>query len=184
MQSVYDNFGKLWMIDDSEDTTRGQSLFVNEFGRTAAYYNDLNFRPEFRMNVIDLIQYTNASDHYLDLAYAACSNKDYQCLYDYAMTLDKDCAFYTTIFKSGLKDIREASRERIISCGVLETPRFGWKSNFFFTPGSKVSFECAQDFVLDGDPRRECMKNGEWNLPEYGYTECLRKSIMIFFHHN
>lgn len=174
MQNVYDNFGKLWMIDDSEDPTIGQSLFLNEYDRTAAFYNDLDFVPEFRMNIKDLIP-TNISDYYIPLAYQACSNKDYQCLYDYAMTLDKDCAFFTTIFKSGLKEIREASKERTISCGILETPRFGWKSNFFFTPGSKVSFECAQDFVLDGDPRRECMLNGEWNVPVYGYTECLRK---------
>ncbi|XP_045479258.1 protein mesh isoform X3 [Harmonia axyridis] len=174
MQNVYDNFGKLWMIDDSEDPTIGQSLFLNEYDRTAAFYNDLDFVPEFRMNIKDLIP-TNISDYYIPLAYQACSNKDYQCLYDYAMTLDKDCAFFTTIFKSGLKEIREASKERTISCGILETPRFGWKSNFFFTPGSKVSFECAQDFVLDGDPRRECMLNGEWNVPVYGYTECLRQ---------
>lgn len=74
-----------------------------------------------------------------------------------------------------------------ISCGVLETPRFGRKSNFLFTPGIKVTFECNQDFVLIGDQRRTCLPEGRWDLPEYGYTECLRKynkSIFYMSHRN
>ncbi|KAL3266307.1 hypothetical protein HHI36_010485 [Cryptolaemus montrouzieri] len=174
MQDVYDNFGMKWMIDDSDDPQKGSALFMNEYGRTAAFYNDYNFRPEFRMNIKDLIP-DNRKNVTTEMAYRSCSNKDYQCLYDYVMTLNKDLAFFTTIFKSGLKDLRDSASKRIISCGVLETPRFGWKTNFFFTPGTKVSFDCAQDFVLDGDDRRECMKNGQWNTPKFGYTECLRQ---------
>jgi Sushi repeat (SCR repeat) len=63
----------------------------------------------------------------------------------------------------------------VVSCGVLETPRFGRKSNFFFTPGTKVTFECDQDFILIGDQRRQCGPAGQWDTPSYGYTECLRK---------
>ena len=63
----------------------------------------------------------------------------------------------------------------VVSCGVLETPRFGRKSNFFFTPGTKVTFECDQDFILIGDQRRQCGPGGQWDTPSYGYTECLRK---------
>lgn len=63
----------------------------------------------------------------------------------------------------------------VITCGVLETPRFGRKSNFLFTPGTKVTFECNQDFVLVGDQRRTCTAEGRWDVPEYGYTECLRE---------
>lgn len=66
-----------------------------------------------------------------------------------------------------------------ISCGVLETPRFGRKSNFLFIPGTKVTFECNQDFVLIGDQRRTCMPDGHWDIPEYGYTECLRKYFIL-----
>lgn len=66
---------------------------------------------------------------------------------------------------------------RVVSCGVLETPRFGRKLSFNFMPGAKVSFECNEGFVLIGDQRRECLANGLWNLPEYGYTECLRKLL-------
>jgi len=63
----------------------------------------------------------------------------------------------------------------VISCGVLETPRFGRKSNFLFVPNTKVTFECNQEFVLIGDQRRSCSSDGKWDIPEYGYTECLRK---------
>lgn len=57
----------------------------------------------------------------------------------------------------------------------METPRFGRKSNFLFVPGTKVTFECNQDFTLIGDTRRTCMPDGRWDTPEYGYTECLRE---------
>lgn len=64
---------------------------------------------------------------------------------------------------------------RVVSCGVLETPRFGRKLSFDFMPGAKIAFECNEGFVLMGDQRRECMANGLWNVPEYGYTYCLRE---------
>lgn len=63
----------------------------------------------------------------------------------------------------------------MISCGVLETPRFGRKSNFLFVPNTKVTFECNQEFVLIGDQRRSCSSDGKWDIPEFGYTECLRE---------
>jgi len=67
------------------------------------------------------------------------------------------------------------SYSRVVSCGVLQTPRFGRKLSFDFMPGAKVSFECNEGFILVGDQRRECLSNGLWNVPEYGYTECLRE---------
>lgn len=63
---------------------------------------------------------------------------------------------------------------------MLETPRFGRKSNFLFVPGTKVTFECSQGFILIGDQRRTCTSSGKWDIPEYGYTECLRKFFIIF----
>lgn len=67
----------------------------------------------------------------------------------------------------------------VTTCGILETPRFGRKSNFLFIPGTKVTFECNQDFVLIGDPRRYCTPDGHWDYPEYGYTECLREYFLL-----
>lgn len=64
---------------------------------------------------------------------------------------------------------------RILSCGILETPRFGRKSNFLFVPGARVTFECNEGFILTGDHRRVCREDGRWDTPEYGYTECLRE---------
>lgn len=69
----------------------------------------------------------------------------------------------------------------VITCGVLETPRFGRKSNFLFTTGNKVTFECNQDFVLVGDQRRTCTAEGRWDTPQYGYTECLRKYFILLY---
>lgn len=68
-----------------------------------------------------------------------------------------------------------------MSCGILETPRFGRKSNFLFTPGAVVTFECNEGFFLNGDRRRVCQNTGRWDTPQYGYTECLRKSCILFF---
>lgn len=67
-----------------------------------------------------------------------------------------------------------------MSCGILETPRFGRKSNFLFTPGAVVTFECNEGFFLNGDRRRVCQNSGRWDTPQYGYTECLRKSCISF----
>lgn len=67
-----------------------------------------------------------------------------------------------------------------MSCGILETPRFGRKSNFLFTPGAVVTFECNEGFFLNGDRRRVCQNTGRWDTPQYGYTECLRKSCISF----
>lgn len=76
--------------------------------------------------------------------------------------------------------MRDINNKRILSCGVLETPRFGRKSNFFFVPGTKVTFECNQNFILIGDQRRTCLPEGRWDVPVYGYTECLSKYLLKF----
>lgn len=49
-----------------------------------------------------------------------------------------------------------------------------------FTPGATVTFECNEGFYLQGDRRRVCGLDGRWDLPEYGYTECLREFIYLF----
>lgn len=69
----------------------------------------------------------------------------------------------------------------MVSCGILETPRFGRKTNFMFTPGTRVSFECNEGFTLVGDMRRECTSEGHWDVPIYGYTTCLRELSMLLF---
>lgn len=68
-----------------------------------------------------------------------------------------------------------------MSCGILETPRFGMKSNFLFIPGSRVAFQCNEGFMIIGDTRRICGADGRWDIPEYGYTQCLRKLLFHFY---
>jgi len=91
------------------------------------------------------------------------------------MSLDREMAHFTKNYYDSAVNIRETNLRRILSCGILETPRFGRKSNFFFVPGSSVAFECNEGFVLIGDPRRTCTSEGQWDPPIYGYTICLRE---------
>ncbi|CAH2001993.1 unnamed protein product [Acanthoscelides obtectus] len=173
MERVYNDFGKKWMIDDVLDPLKGRALFHREFGKSSSHYNNKTFKPEFHMVPEDIIP-ANRSDQ-VARTYDICTTKMYECYYDYANTLNRDLAHFTQNYKATIYQLKETTRTKIVSCGVLETPRFGRKSTFLFVPGTKVTFECNQDFVLVGDPRRECQADGTWNIPDYGYTECLRQ---------
>lgn len=176
---IYTDFGMKWILEDKDDPLKGKSLFHREFGRTSSSYNNKTFVPEFRMTPEELIPPNRTQD--IEKAYELCHDY-YECRYDYAMSLDRDLAHFSLNYQSSIINIKEINNERTISCGVLETPRFGRKSNFLFVPGTKVTFECNEDFILVGDQRRECLPNGKWNTPEYGYTQCLRKFIFENFH--
>ncbi|XP_049825785.1 protein mesh isoform X3 [Aethina tumida] len=166
-------FAQKWMLDDTERPNIGRSMFFREFGRTAATYNNVTWQPQFSLDP-SVILPPNLT-MYRTAASEVCVELNRECLYDYAMTLNKDLAHYTNNYKASIKKLKEITRKQVITCGVLETPRFGRKSNYFFIPGSKVTFECNTDFVLIGDSRRTCMPNGQWDIPEYGYTYCLRQ---------
>ncbi|XP_041968877.1 protein mesh isoform X3 [Aricia agestis] len=170
-QSTHRDFAQHWQLTDREQKDIGVALFVREYGRTAAYYNDNQFVPNFIREPADFLPANRSQD--VARAIEICQDS-YQCRYDYGMTLNRDMAEFTKNYLASITNIKEQNARRIISCGILETPRFGRKSNFFFTPGTRVNFECNQDFILIGDKRRVCEDNGRWNLPDYGYTECLR----------
>ncbi|XP_013171596.1 PREDICTED: uncharacterized protein K03H1.5 isoform X2 [Papilio xuthus] len=170
-QSAHRDFAQHWQLTDREQRDIGVAMFVREYGRTAAYYNDNQFTPNFIREPADFLPANRSHD--VDRALEICQDS-YQCRYDFGMTLNRDMAEFTKNYQSSLTNIKEQNARRVISCGILETPRFGRKSNFFFTPGTRVNFECNQDFILIGDKRRVCEDNGRWNLPDYGYTECLR----------
>ncbi|XP_063911359.1 protein mesh isoform X1 [Zophobas morio] len=173
MERVYNDFGMRWILDDVEDPQKGAALFTRENGQSASTFNNKTFKPEFSM-VLETLIPENRSE-YRNKAYDLCTASNYDCLYDYAMTYNRDVAHFSANYKASIKSLKATNRENIVSCGVLETPRFGRKDTFLFVPGTKVTFECTQDFILVGDPRRECLANGEWDIPEYGYTECLRQ---------
>ncbi|XP_063236326.1 protein mesh isoform X2 [Bacillus rossius redtenbacheri] len=171
-QRLHQDFALRWMLDDKAQTGIGASLFYREYGRSASTFNNATFTPEFRATLQEIIPANRSADR--EYAIRLCGDS-YQCLFDYALSLNRDLAFYSKNYLDDYTHIRAINERTTISCGVLETPRFGRKSNFFFIPGTRVQFECNQDFVLIGDQRRECMGNGQWDLPEYGYTECLRQ---------
>ncbi|XP_037976230.2 protein mesh isoform X1 [Plutella xylostella] len=170
-QSAHNDFAQHWRLSDREQKDIGVAMFVREYGRTAAYYNDDQFRPNFLREPADFLPANRSFD--VSRATELCQDS-YQCRYDYGMTLNRDMAEFTKNYLSSITNIKEKNARRVISCGILETPRFGRKSNFFFTPGTTVNFECNQNFILIGDKRRACESDGRWNLPDYGYTECLR----------
>ncbi|XP_033217639.1 protein mesh isoform X2 [Belonocnema kinseyi] len=171
-ETVHKDFAINWLLEDREDPHKGGALFTREFSKTASYYANRTFEPEWRRSPDDILP-ANRSDDRIR-SHDLCGD-NYQCQYDYAMSLNRDLAHFTTNYYNTWKSIKEANSRRTITCGILETPRFGRKSNFYFVPGTRVTFECNQDFVLIGDQRRTCEPNGKWDLPEYGYTECLRQ---------
>ncbi|XP_058804487.1 protein mesh isoform X2 [Phymastichus coffea] len=171
-ETVHKDFAIKWMLEDKEDPTKGGALFHRESGRTASYYNNKTFEPEWRKMPEEFLNSTRQED--IRNAHDYCGDS-YQCKYDYAMSLNRDLAHFTKNYYDTWTQIRETNLKRTISCGILETPRFGRKSNFLFIPGTRVTFECNQGFVLVGDQRRICLPEGRWDLPEYGYTECLRQ---------
>ncbi|XP_069696205.1 protein mesh isoform X2 [Periplaneta americana] len=171
-ESVHRDFAIKWILEDKDDPDKGGGLFTREFGRTASFYANKTFKPEFRKTPQDIIPTNRTRD--IDMAISLCGDS-YQCQYDYAMSLNRDMAHFTRNYLDSFVNIKAKNKERVLSCGVLETPRFGRKSNFLFIPGTKVTFECNQDFTLVGDKRRVCGEDGLWDTPEYGYTECLRQ---------
>ncbi|KAJ8667861.1 hypothetical protein QAD02_009524 [Eretmocerus hayati] len=171
-RSLHENWAIKWMLDDKIDKDKGGALFTREFGRTASYYANVTFVPEYQSVPEDILPANRSDD--IKQAYSLCGDS-YQCKYDYALTLNRDAAYYTKIYWDTYTKIRATNQDRVITCGILETPRFGRKSNFLFVPNTKVTFECNQDFVLIGDQKRTCLPEGRWDVPEYGYTECLRQ---------
>ncbi|XP_044012971.1 protein mesh isoform X2 [Aphidius gifuensis] len=171
-ESTHKDFAIHWLLEDKENRYKGAALFTREFGRTASYYSNITFEPEWRKSPQDILPPNRTVD--ILRAEELCG-ESYQCQYDYALTLNRDLAHFTKNYHDSLSQIKAINSRRTSTCGILETPRFGRKSNFLFVPGTKVTFECNQDFVLIGDQRRTCMPDGRWDVPEYGYTECLRQ---------
>lgn len=174
-EDIHRNFAMHWMLSDREREGVGRALFTREFGRTSSFFANESFIPEFRAEPAVFLPPNRSHD--IQRAEELCG-ESYQCRYDFGMTLHREMAHFTKNYHASAINIQTVNNERVISCGILETPRFGRKSNFQFTPGARVSFECNEGFFLIGDTRRICQENGQWDVPEYGYTECLRK---VFF---
>uniref|UniRef100_A0A1Q3FJ17 Putative mucin/alpha-tectorin n=2 Tax=Culex tarsalis TaxID=7177 RepID=A0A1Q3FJ17_CULTA len=174
-ETIHRQFAMHWMLSDRQQEGVGRALFTREFGRTSSFFANESFVPEFRAEPSMFLPPNRSHD--VQRAEELCG-ESYQCRYDFGMTLHREMAHFTKNYHASAINIQTINSERVISCGILETPRFGRKSNFQFTPGARVSFECNEGFFLIGDSRRICRENGQWDVPEYGFTECLRK---VFF---
>uniref|UniRef100_A0A182XLS7 Sushi domain-containing protein n=1 Tax=Anopheles quadriannulatus TaxID=34691 RepID=A0A182XLS7_ANOQN len=160
-----------WDMQDDLVENIGQALFTREFGRTSSYFANASFIPNFVREPANFLPPNRSQD--VIRAEELCG-ESYQCRYDFGMSLSREMAHFTKNYHASVINIQTVNEKRVVSCGILETPRFGRKSNFLFTPGARVSFECNEGFFLIGDSRRICMENGQWDVPEHGYTECLR----------
>lgn len=69
---------------------------------------------------------------------------------------------------------------RVISCGILDTPRYGFKSNNSFVNGTTVNFSCHEGFIVRGDAQRTCTDEGKWSKEVHGYTSCIRKYHTLY----
>ncbi|KPU80188.1 uncharacterized protein Dana_GF16595, isoform C [Drosophila ananassae] len=172
LRSIHTNFGLKWMLTDRDVPGVGAALFTREFGRMSSYYANATFQPNYVLDPADFLPGNRSYD--VERAKELCG-ECLQCQYDYAMTLNRDLAHFTKNYYDTIVNMQADNAMRVVSCGVLQTPRFGRKLSFDFMPGAKVSFECNEGFILLGDQRRECLSNGLWNIPEFGYTECLRE---------
>ena len=65
------------------------------------------------------------------------------------------------------------------SCGFPGSPRNGTvgSGGMIFRPGEEVTFSCQEGFVLFGNDRRICRRNGTWSdtIPE-----CSKKDYILF----
>ncbi|KAE8741013.1 hypothetical protein FOCC_FOCC013459, partial [Frankliniella occidentalis] len=170
-ERVHKDFAMKWMLEDKDDKNKGAALFLREYGRLSSFYANKTFVPQFKATPEDIIPANRSKD--IEMAKALCGDS-YPCMYDYSVTLNRDVAHYTLKYHAEVVNLKTVNHRRVVSCGILETPRFGRKSTFLFVPGTKVVFECNQNFVLVGDARRTCLPEGRWDTPESGYTECLR----------
>lgn len=164
------------MLADREQYGKGAALFTREFGKTASHWANATFIPNYLKEPRDFLPPNRSED--IERANELCG-ESYQCRFDYGMSLNRDLAYYTKFYFDQAVNIKASNDHRVISCGILEPPRFGRKLSFLFTPGSQVGFECNEGFVLVGDKRRTCTSDGRWDSPLLGYTECMRKKFKI-----
>lgn len=54
-EDVHKNFAVHWMLEDKEDDEKGGALFTREFGRTASFYSNRTFEPEWRRAPADIL---------------------------------------------------------------------------------------------------------------------------------
>lgn len=130
-EAVHKDFAIKWLLEDREDPSKGAALFHRESGRTASYYNNRTFEPEWRKTPEEFLPtnryvrkiyiffsknennmigtYFRSKD--IERAHDFCGDS-YQCQYDYAMSLNRDLAHFTRNYYDTWTQLRETNLRR------------------------------------------------------------------------
>lgn len=106
-ETIHRDFGLHWMLEDKESKLKGVALFHREFGRTASYYANRTFQPEYRKYPTEILPPNRTHD--INRAIDLCG-ESYQCQYDYVMTLNRDLAHFTRNYYDTYTQIRALNK--------------------------------------------------------------------------
>lgn len=102
-ESLHREFAMRWMLAEREQPGIGAALFHREFGRTASYYANETFRPNFIREPRDFLPPNRSQD--IELASELCG-ESYQCRFDFGMSLDREMAHFTKNYYDSAVNIR------------------------------------------------------------------------------
>jgi len=97
------------ILEDRDEKNKGGALFYREYGRTASYYANRTFEPVFEPTPELIIPANRSAD--IQKANELCGDS-YQCKYDYAVSLNRDLAFYTLQYQDGFVNTKKMSKQR------------------------------------------------------------------------
>lgn len=121
--TIHTDFAMHWMLEDKESKLLGAALFHREFGRTASYYANRTFEPEYRKFAQDILPANRSYD--IDRAKELCDDS-YQCQYDYVMTLNRDQAHFTRNYYDTITQIRALNKResKFVAIITIQLLRF------------------------------------------------------------
>lgn len=96
------------MLSDRDKPGVGQALFTREFGRTASYFANETFLPNFIREPRDFLPPNRSID--IEMATDLCG-ESYQCRYDYGMSLDREMAHFTKNYYDSAVNIRTINQK-------------------------------------------------------------------------
>lgn len=121
------------ILEDRDEKNKGGALFLREHGRTASYYASRSFEPIFESTPELIIPSNHTED--IKKANELCGDS-YQCKYDYAVSLNRDLAFYTLQYQDGYVNTKKTNQHR----GIVQTRPgiFGSRPQWLFYGGRIV----------------------------------------------
>lgn len=133
------------ILEDRDEKNKGGALFFREYGRTASYYANRTFEPVFEATPELIIPANRSAD--IQKANELCGDS-YQCKYDYAVSLNRDLAFYTLQYQDGYVNTKKMSKQRGTENVVIRR-RFKNKNTYIIIINNNYLnsiFRCS-DFV-------------------------------------